>query len=589
MPTPTDSELKQWQEKIKDGQRFQIKFADSNSWGKYKDYYRHRSFKKGIIPVNLMFSVLRSMVPQVYFRNPRVTVTARKPGLEAELNARIVQKIDNWLLTELAAKKQFKAMVQDCFFCGMGSGFSGYDSAFGFDPSKADPTGRFTLTQFDKAGNAIEFNSNVNPGMPWFLRARPEDVVYPWGATDRDSLEWVALRVFRQLEDVKSDPKYSNTAELQGSFTPRRSTPEGGVVVDINEFNKPATDAQWVELWQVHNLRDGKVKVLTMENPSFLRNDKDDMQIDGLPVDTICFNQDPDYIYGVPDARIIEPQLLELNDIRTQAMKHRRIDILKTLVKKNVMSPEDIQKLTDEDVQAFVEIDCGDATNLRDVVVPLNPGASGILQDLIAQGEIVRGDVRETVGFSRTATGEFQGKTHVSATETDKVFQSMNLRMDERRDQVADLVERVVRRWNQIIFTRWTAERVASVIGPDGAKYWLKFTGPQIKDEYDTTVAAEEGPVMDAETKKQMGIQAAQTWAQLNQGAIKMGTPVPAEIQRLIFSQFDGTGLDIDRLLAQTQAVGHAALAMQAQQMGGSPQTAATPGQVAQQQGGGGQ
>jgi len=585
MPVQADVEVKRWADKVRDGQRFQIRFADSNTWGKYKDYYRHKGFRKGVLPVNLMFSVLRSMVPQVYFRNPRVTITARKPGLEAELNARIVQKIDNWLLSELAAKKQFKMMIQDNFFCGIGCGFSGYDSAYGFDPSQTDPTGRFTMTQFDKKGNAIEFNANVNPGMPWFLRARPEDVIFPWGTTDRDSAEWVAMRFFRQLEDVQTDPKYSNTTGLTGMFAPKRSVPEGGIIVDITEFSKGQSDIQWVELWQVHNLRDGKVKVLQMDHPNFLRNDPDNMQIDGLPVDTMCFNPDVDYIYGVPDARIIEPQLLELNDIRTQAMRHRRIDILKTLVKKNVILPEDIQKLTDEDTQAIIEVDVGDNQDIRSVIAPLSPGASGILSDLIAQGEVVRGDVRETVGFSRTATGEFQGKTHISAEETSKVFQSMNIRLDERRDAVADCIEHVVRRWNQIIFTHWTAERVADVIGPDGAKYWLKFTGPQIKDEYDTAVTAEEGPPMDSQTKKQLAIEAATAWAQLNAGSIKMGIPIPAEIQRLLFNQFDASGLDIDRLLAQTQAMGQAAQQqMQSQQMG-SPQQPMSPGQAAQMQG----
>jgi hypothetical protein len=582
MPQQTDTGLKAVQEQVREGQRFQIKFADSNSWGKYKDYYRHKGFNKRVLPVNLMFSILRSMIPQVYFRNPRVTATARRPGLEAELNARIVQKIDNWLLNELCAKKQFKAMAQDCFFCGIGAGFSGYDSMYGFDKTKTDPTGRFTMTQFDKSGKAIEFNANINPGMPWFMRARPEDVIFPWGATDRDSLEWVALRLFRQVKDVKKDPKYSNTEGLSGTFTQKRSTPEGGVIVDINEFNQANDALQWVELWQVHSLRDGHVKVFTMDHSKLLRDDVDEMQIDGLPVDTICFNPDTDYIYGVPDARIIEPQLLELNDIRTQSMRHRRIDILKTLVKKGTVTPEAIQKLTDEDVQAFVEID-SDTDDLRKVIVSVPPAVGGILQDLIAQGEVVRGDVRETVGFSRTAAGEFQGKTHVSATETNKVFQSMNIRLDERRDQMADLLERVIRRWNQIIFTHWTADRVANVIGPDGAKYWLKFNGPQIKDEYDIAITAEEGPNMDGETKKRLGIEAAQTWAQLNAGAIKQGLPVPAEIQRLIFSQFDGTGLDIDRLLAQTQAMGQAMQNMGAQQrQGASPDTAITPGQAAQ-------
>ena len=81
---------------ILNGMKFQQKYAKSNMWPQYKAYYRHE-FPDGTLPVNVVFSVLRSMVPQVYFRNPHVTVTPTKPGLEYELHARLVEDIDNWL------------------------------------------------------------------------------------------------------------------------------------------------------------------------------------------------------------------------------------------------------------------------------------------------------------------------------------------------------------------------------------------------------------------------------------------------------------------------------------------------------------
>ena len=577
--------IQEWKDRIRNGQRFMSKFAQSNNWSRYKEYYRHRGFKDGIIPVNLVFSILRSMVPQVYFRNPRVTITARKPGLEADLNARLVQHIDNWLLTQMSVKREIKRMIQDNFFCGIGIGLHGYDSQFGYSPDLIDPAGGYSLSQFDSSGNRTEYNSAVGPGMPWFLRARPEDVVFPWGSTDKESLEWFALRVFRPLQDLKADKKYTNTSDLNGTVNKRRTMPEGGVIIDItDQLSQADDDTKWVELWEIHDVKTGAVKALTMDSDSWLRDEPDDLQVEGgLPIDIVTFNPDPDYIYGVPDARIIEPQLLELNDIRTQAMKHRRINIIKALVREGALSDEEMQKLKSEDVQAFVIVK-DDTMNIAGAVVPLNPGVSGILQDLIAQGEVAQGDIRETVGFSRVAQGQYQGKTHVSAAETNNVFKSLNIRLDERRDQIADLIESIVRNANKRIFKYWNQERVSKIMGPDGAQWWIKYTGTQLKDEYDLDVIAEEGTPMDKQTKLQLGQDAARVWAELNQGLIKQGVPIPAEIQRLIFSQFDDTGLDIDRLLAQTQAMhqqGQAAMAS-----GGtnstSPQNPASPAQAAQ-------
>lgn len=578
---PPTTQLEMWKERIHSGQKFQQQFAQMQDWQRYKDYYRHKNFAPGSMPVNLMFSILRSLVPQVYYRNPKVTLTARKPGLEAELNARLVQRIDNWLLKELSAKREFKRLIADNFFCGTGSGIIGYDSLYGFDTDLTNQTGMFTLSQFDTSGKRIEFNASVNPGMPWFLRARPEDVVFPWGTTSFESAEWFALRVFRKVADIRKDKKYSNTQGVSGTIVPKRTMPEGGEIADINQYGAVDTDDQWVELWEIHDARSGKVMAFTADHNKWLRQDDDELQIEGLPIEGAVFNPDPDYIYGVPDARIIEPQLLELTDIRTQAMKHRRIDVLKALIRKDLLSDEEISKLTSENVQALISVDT-EAASLRDVVMPLNPGASGILSDLAAQGEITREDIREAVGFSRTASGQFQGKTHISATETQRVFQSLNIRLDERRDEMAELVSRTVRKWNQIIFKHWTQERVADIIGPDGAQWWLKFSGPQLADEYDLDVVASEGPLMDTETKKELAIQAANAYAKLNAGAISQGAPIPAEIQRLIFSQFEETGLDIDRLLAQTGATGQQGLQSQMGGMGGSPQQALSPAMLAQ-------
>lgn len=581
MAAEPTKDVKVWQDRIRNGLRFQAKIGRSDEWSRFKEYYRH-NYAAGSLPVNMMFSVLRSLTPQVILRNPKVTVTPRKGGPLAELNARIVQKLDNWLLYELLAKQEIKKLVQDCFFAGTATCFIGYDSMFGFDESLTDPTGQFTMTQFDKSGDRIEMNKGVNPGMPWMLRCRPEDVVFPWGSTDAASLEWVAMRMFRRVSDMKKDRKYTNTADLTGSVTPIRTTAEGSTIVDFkdNPQYSPDPEAQWIELWQVHDGRTGRVLAFTLDGSALLRDDEDGSQIDGLPCETLSFNPDPDYIYAVPDARIIEPQVLELLDIRTQAMKHRQQDIIKALIKEGAIKDSEKIKLANGQIGAFVEVDID--SDLRNAILPLAPGVSGILQDLNMQGQQTQGDIREMVGFSRVMSGEYQGKSHVSAAETQAVFASMNIRLDERRDAVADLLGKIVRKWNAYIFTHWTADRVESIIGPDGAKWWLKFTGPQIKDDYDLIVEPEEGKGLDTGTKRETLMEVAELWAKLNAGAIAQGQPVPPEIQRALFSNFDDIGLDVDKLIAQTTALGaQTQMQQQLQGMGASADNPIAPQQLA--------
>jgi len=535
--------LEWYKNAIRNGMTFQVRFAKSNMWPQYKAYYRHE-FTQNVLPVNLVFSILRSLVPQTYLRNPSVSVTATKPGIVYEFHARLVEEIDRWLLRELMTKYEIKKMITDSFLCGISTGFIGYDSEFGFSQKHSlDQSGIASLTQFDKKGYRTEYNSNINPGMPWFLRARPEDVVFPWGCESMANAEWVAMRVFRPLEDLKADPKYKNTDKLAGSYTQRRTAVAGAVFIE----DPLPTDHEWVELWQVHDAKTKEILGITMDADDFLRKEEDLMQIEGLPGETLVFNPDPDYIYGIPDARIIEPQLLELNEIRTQAMKHRRIDILKFLYSKGALTKDAIERLTNENVQAGVEVDSD--MPISQAVLPFTPGASGILADMERMGEVIRGDVRETVGFSRVSTGEYQGKTHVSAKETDVVQWANQIRLDERRDMVADLLTNVVRKFNQIVFTHWTTSMVKSVVGPDGAKWWLQFTGPEIRSEYNIKIDPNDAGVTNPMTKKKDALDMASGYAQMNMGLAKSGVPAPMEIQRQFFSQFEG--INIEKLMSQ--------------------------------------
>ena len=92
-------------------------------------------------------------------------------------------------------------------------------------------------------------------------------------------------------------------------------------------------------------------------------------------------------------------------------------------------------------------------------------------------------DVRETVGFSRNQFGNFSsGSGDTTATEASIVQQASEIRVDERRDMVADMIVEVMETIHQIIFKFWGEEPVVDIVGPGGAPIWIRVS-PSLLNE----------------------------------------------------------------------------------------------------------
>ena len=206
--------LSYWKEEIRLGLRYRLMYGQSKAWERYKNMYRG-FWPRGVVPVNLMYSLARTLIPQIYFRNPQIHIKAKKPGFGP--HAAVLERIDNHMVNACGMKNEIKSMVLDTFMCGRGPGIIGYDSEWGFNPSfAADEYMDFSLSGYDKKGDRIEYTDNVTPGMPWFLRANPLDFIVPWGTHKWEEARWFALRKMRRVTDIMEDPKYKNTSELKG-------------------------------------------------------------------------------------------------------------------------------------------------------------------------------------------------------------------------------------------------------------------------------------------------------------------------------------------------------------------------------------
>ena len=498
------ADIEKWVDLIEAGTRYKEDYGNSKNWPTYRNYGRgifsgYNSTASGILPYNVTYAMGRTLVPNIYFRNPYITTSSRyKPGLA--LQAKLLEAVDNWLIQELAIKQAFKTAVMDCYYTNRGIIKVGYDSLAGsIDTGRSIHAKLRDILKPDnsvyntgkKKGEKVEYNVNVKPGMPWAIRVMPDYFIVPFGVRSLDECPWVDHVVIRPTKDVKDDPVYKNTADLEGSH--------------VSQLNKKYHNNKFfqdlmkdVDLCEIHEIRDfkkGEIKTFVPGHDKWIREPQEDkLQLEGLPFVDFTFNEDTEYYWGPSDVQIIEPQQLEVNEARTQAMYHRRVALIKFLIEEGRMDDSEVDKMLSENVAPA----CFVKGAPREVVSLLQPHMP---QDINQWTEIIRSDVRELLGHSKQQMGELPPGRR-TAKEIDVVQRAHDIRMDERRDIVADALGKLVRKINQVIFDRWDQTQVAQVVGVDGAKYWVEYDKKNIAGEYDIKVDVESMTPMTKAAKK---------------------------------------------------------------------------------------
>jgi len=103
-----------WLDQIRAGEEFRKKYAMEERWDTWRAYYRGQ-WAPGILPFNFFFTLMRAIVPRVYFKNPSISISPAKPGILNAVFAQLLERIDNKLFYHMKMKKQIKKMIQDGF------------------------------------------------------------------------------------------------------------------------------------------------------------------------------------------------------------------------------------------------------------------------------------------------------------------------------------------------------------------------------------------------------------------------------------------------------------------------------------------
>ena len=463
----TKPDYSYWNEQIRLGKEFRKKASCEAEWKKWREYYRGE-WHGDVLPVNLFFSMLRTIVPRLYFRNPSISLKPGKPGVENAVFAKILERIDGNLIQEMDMKREMRRIIQETWMFGTSFAKNG----FGTEHDPVMEIGK-DLGRTDR-GEVLEYNSAIKSAMPWVGRSSTKNMVLPEGCRHFKEARWMAERVIRPIDDVRADKRFANRSKLK---------PTGSLMSPMGMVSK-APREEHIELWEIRDKKTGQVFVLTdyvMENsdnashtllqgPDFFLNTSGMFAWKGM-----VFNEDDERAWGVPDSKILEPYQLEINEIKTQAMFHRRMATSKILARVNTISKDQAQKLVDESILPVIYMN-GDPS--RDVKILDSMPIPAELR--LAAVDVIQ-DMRETAGFGRNQFGEFNpGSSDTTATEAQIVRQASEIRVDERRDIIADLMVDTFKDVHHVIFNFWRSEQVVDLVGPGAQPLWVAYTGTEL-------------------------------------------------------------------------------------------------------------
>jgi len=467
-------EYNKWLEDVKASEEYLKTKSSYKKWKLYRKAYRSQ-YSKSVVPINLVYAIVKNLIPRVYFRNPHVSVVSKRSGFEG--NAMVVEHIDNLLIRELDLRKVIKALIVDTFLCGFGVLKMGYSYEFGDSFVKEGD-------DYKLLDKKVEYNTKVKRNFPWAKRILPENLLIPPGTYDLDSVPWIGTIYYRPVEDVRKDPRFKHTENLQGT-----------AVIELGEKKR---EVEMVKLYEVYDKKDWKILTLAEGSGNFLQ--KADNSLPVLPIEILTFSESVDTTWFPPsDVESFFPLQLELNEIETQIQAHRRIAVKRFLYKNGIFGQDPeaaLTKFTSEDVGVGIGVDGAPKADINELALE-------IPQTLFQAKDNVLNSIREIVGMSQNQLGAFVGKTHIAEGEGRRVQGSMEERMSERRDEVANFLTRTLEKLNNIIFDKWDTTKVEPIIGPDMVEYWVEYKGDQIRGEYNVQVTGEDIAPLNTEYRMQ--------------------------------------------------------------------------------------
>lgn len=478
--------------------------------------------------VNMVWAITDLMQGALYFHDPRVVATAKKPGAEAK--TRLAERLMNYYLEELDTASQVRRLIKDALLFDAGYMKLGYevetdiieeleaitddmgnelyddnDNAMLKDPQGnlyINRDGRF-IQLMDRDGELVvaeqehpTLHEYVRREQPYGVRWAPWDVLRdPRGRyVDLSDARWVAFRSIVPVEEVRNNPLYRGARDIEPNRTARSE-----VVASFEKYDLLTQDDEriacvelfeiWCREWNKAKRRyDIYQKVIAAGHDKFLLYRRSPYLAEGFPVAVLAFDEHPHRPYGWSPLRSIDPQIEALNYAVA-----RETTLLDQQVQRWAYNAQFVDK---EEAEEFASAPDGAVIALKKIGDPSIPIANVIHNFTVPQispdikifYDRRRDEIQVVFGASDYQMGGSGGPSR-QATEASLIQSGFSVRVEVKRGAVGKLVNRVARYWAQLLRQFGDYQMALRITNDVGQEVWEPFkVQDAVGDEVDFTV-----------------------------------------------------------------------------------------------------
>jgi hypothetical protein len=518
--------LSGYQDELDRAKRFRQEKKLDTLWRRMNDLYAGKFLPSNTgqdnMKVNLAFSTVNVIVPNISLNHPRIGVVARRP--EDEDRAVISEQILNYWWKHHNFHTEFQKAVKDSVIYGVAFTKVGWayleedqprpkeelvnefrtmmtqqQDATIRDPQIAKdlPTGEDVFESLEKT------KSVTVEDRPFVTRISPHDIYVNPEAKGMADIRWIAQRILTRKDELEDDRRYSPTA--------RKEAAPGFVEVDgsgaILDAENRYESSEWVVVWEFYDVTKKEMSTFVEGSDKFLLAPRAIPYAYGHPFQMLGNYAVPDEFYPKGDLEEIEDFVLEISLTRSQMMQWRTKYASKYLVRDGAIDAADISKLTSRRDGQIIPVK-DDNIDLGDVVrpVPINTLDSKLF-DWSAQ---VQMDVNEVSGVSEFARGTGAGSTQ-TATEASLIQDAQNARSKSKLASVEQFISEISRKLQQLGQQFLTGEQYVRIAGKENSVLFMPYERDDISGEFDFAVEAGSTEPQNETFRRQQGIALMQT------------------------------------------------------------------------------
>lgn len=486
-------QLKAYKGRLEASKRWRKDEGYDATWRRMIDMYKGHHYEdyatEDRLLINMAFSTVNIIAPNIAVNYPKIAVNAVKP--EHAPQAVIAEAVVNYWWKHRDIRDQFRRAVKDMLTTGHGWMKVGYrfveESSIGMDDEVSDP----------QLGGEESSISVILEDSPFAERVSPMDVFVDPDGTSMKDIKWIAQRIRRPLSEVKADKRYSKVArdEVQIMAVSRYADdPSRKKIQDKSQG--------YAEIWEFYDIANKSMSVFCEGAEHFLVKPMPLPYSFGQPFVMLRDYDVPDHFYPIGELESMEPLQRELNETRTQMMNHRKKFARKWLYKESAFDQLGRTALESDEDNVMVPVISDESIGAVVSAMPavINPPEFYNLSDTILT------DIDRVTGVSEIQRG---GASEIrrTATEANLMQDASNARTADKLAIVEQGISEIGRRMVALAYQFMTGQHVARIVGKDGEPVWVEYDREYLAGDFDFEVVSGSTQPANEAFRRQMALQ----------------------------------------------------------------------------------